>query len=238
MEIPLFFTSDLTSTEKRVGSDWTLGTLKQKLEHTTGIQPRFQTLQYYADSVSNKYEVVDEPDSALVSLLGLKPYSRIHVADADPDSKLAHLYDENKAAEFQLSEAAYSSRADLVLQWKKDQQLGRYDPKYQAAHADAQAQDEKVAQSITVGARCRVINIEGERRGVVRFVGRIQELDEKKAVWVGVEFDEPVGKNDGLIGQVRVFQARPNHGSFVRPVKVEVGDFPEIDDFASDDEEL
>jgi hypothetical protein len=35
----------------------------------------------------------------------------------------------------------------------------------------------------------------------------------------------------------RYFTCRPNHGTFVRPDRVVVGDYPEIDEFASEDED-
>lgn len=62
-------------------------------------------------------------------------------------------------------------------------------------------------------------------------------LDEGENIWVGVEFDEPVGKNNGLILGTKIFECRENHGSFVKPKQVEVGDFPELDPFASDDDD-
>jgi tubulin-specific chaperone B len=56
---------------------------------------------------------------------------------------------------------------------------------------------------------------------------------------VGVRFDEPFGRNDGSVKGVRLFDAPPGHGAFVRPDKVQAGDFPPLDDFSdlgSDDE--
>ncbi|GEQ67957.1 hypothetical protein JCM33374_g1623 [Metschnikowia sp. JCM 33374] len=240
MDFPVFFTSDLTSAERKISPGWSLAYLKKRLEQTTGITAKFQVLQYYPDRASNEFIVLQglDEDSTLVEQFGIVPYSRIHVEDTDPDSKLSELYDESTDPGFQLTEEEYARRKDSVLQWKKDQKLGRYNPQYEEAQQAVQKKNENVATGISVGDRCRVINIEGERRGEVKFVGKIPALDEGKSPWIGIEFDEPVGKNDGSIGDQRFFQARSSHGSFVRPNKVEVGDFPELDPFESDEEEL
>ena len=51
-----------------------------------------------------------------------------------------------------------------------------------------------LAASISVGARCKVEP--GGKRGVVAFVGNgVEGLP--AGFWVGVHFDEPVGRNDG-----------------------------------------
>ena len=72
--------------------------------------------------------------------------------------------------------------------------------------------------------------------------------------WVGIELDEPTGKNDGSISgvkqnddgdadntagrSVRYFQCRPKHGIFVRPDRLEVGDFAVLDELKEDMEEM
>lgn len=55
---------------------------------------------------------------------------------------------------------------------------------------------------------------------------------------MGVALDEPSGKNDGSVTGKSYFSCPPSHGVFVRPSKLEIGDFPPIDDMAlgSDDE--
>ena len=78
---------------------------------------------------------------------------------------------------------------------------------------------EKESCHASVGDRCRVQP--GERRGTVQFVGPVAGLAE--GVWVGVEYDEPLGKNDGSVNGVRCFECAMGHGSFMRPSKVEVG---------------
>merc|ERR1719183_583617 len=90
--------------------------------------------------------------------------------------------------------------------------------------------------NVTVGSRCQVMP--GARRGTVRFVGDIPSL--QAGPWVGVEFDEPAGKNDGSHKGVAYFKCNPNFGAFVRGKNVECGDFPEedLDLEDSDDEEL
>lgn len=69
-----------------------------------------------------------------------------------------------------------------------------------------------------------------------RHVGRCQGLP--KGYWVGVQYDEPVGKNDGTIKGVRYFECLPSYGGFVRPDAVTAGDFPPLDDLFSDEDEI
>ena len=95
---------------------------------------------------------------------------------------------------------------------------------------------------VEVGMRCEVQP--GGRRGSVAFVGVVTELG---GHWVGVVFDEPVGKTDGTAPKTgkRYFEAPgSNYGGFLRGKNVTVGDFPErdlfdeLDDSDEDEDEL
>lgn len=98
---------------------------------------------------------------------------------------------------------------------------------------------EASVEGIVVGSRCQVQP--GSRRGEVSYVGPVPELDDTPgSCFVGVTFDEPVGKSDGsatnkTTGQkVQYFEAMEGFASFLRGKNVEVGDFPEEDLFGED----
>lgn len=48
--------------------------------------------------------------------------------------------------------------------------------------------------------------------GIVRFVGATNFAD---GIWIGIEFDEPIGKCDGTIGGRRYFSCNKDHGIFL-----------------------
>lgn len=43
--------------------------------------------------------------------------------------------------------------------------------------------------------------------------------------WIGITLDEPVGKNDGTVAGKRYFECGKARGVFVRPDRVEVGEW-------------
>ncbi|KAI5950734.1 hypothetical protein KGF54_003808 [Candida jiufengensis] len=251
-DLNIFITSDLTSSERRISPQWNLKYLKLKLEQITGIEPKNQLIQYFPNKYSNEFIKIEsqpneQEEDTLLSNLNIKNYSRLHIIDLDPNSTTNQISStispsiqnqkNQEQEEFKLSEEEYQKRSNTVLSWKQQQKLGRFDPDYEIMQNKINHENQEQLQKIKVGLRCRIINIEGERRGLVKFVGKIEDLDKGKNDWVGIEFDEPVGKNNGDIDGIQIFICKPKHGSFVKPKQVEIGDFPELNPFDDMDED-
>jgi tubulin-folding cofactor B len=86
-------------------------------------------------------------------------------------------------------------------------------------------------RGIEVGKRCRVGG-EDEKRGEVMYVGEVEQIPGGVGKWIGIKLDEPVGRNEGSLGGKRYWgnEGDPKHGVFVRPERVEVGDWPVLND--------
>jgi tubulin-folding cofactor B len=54
--------------------------------------------------------------------------------------------------------------------------------------------------------------------------------------WIGVQFDEPVGKSNGIFQGKQYFDVPPHYGGFCQPHNVQVGDYPERDLFDEEDD--
>lgn len=98
--------------------------------------------------------------------------------------------------------------------------------------------DKLLLYRIKIGNRCEVKLKAGTQRGSVKFIG--ETAFKEDVLWIGVQLDEPFGKNNGSV-EGRVYFSCPNkYGVFARPDTVEIGDFPEKDelDFSDSEDEI
>jgi len=127
---------------------------------------------------------------------------------------------------------AYEALPETVLAYKRSNQIGRFNPAAPAILEKQSAVHNAVisARGIVQGMRCRLLPADSDdRRGVVRHVGEVEGLP-GVGPWVGIALDEPTGRNDGCgPGGIRYFECGKNCGLFVRPERVEMGQFADID---------
>ncbi|KAH9845259.1 Cell polarity protein alp11 [Teratosphaeria destructans] len=239
-DIPLQIRSENSSSERRITPAWTVSHLKGRLEPVTGIPAGCQKLTLkLAGGVAQPIQALDE-DATQLSNWPLQAYAEVYVTDTRPPGARPNYTDVSGVQKYEMSTDDYESRSDSVLAWKKAQKLGRFDPnapnmEQQKIDASYRSVEER---GIKMAARCRLLPDEDARRGEVMYVGDVAEIPGGIGAWVGVRLDEPTGKNDGSVKGKRYFLCPANHGVFVRPERVEVGDFPVLDEFADDDDEF
>ena len=85
------------------------------------------------------------------------------------------------------------SYIDTVLAYKQRNKVGRFAPP-----VESQPPEPTATPTIPIGSRCQVESSEAglNKRGIVRFFGKTK-FSKGESVWVGIEYDEPMGKNDG-----------------------------------------
>ncbi|KAJ3394073.1 hypothetical protein HDU84_000101 [Entophlyctis sp. JEL0112] len=172
-----------------------------------------------------------DDDTKMVGFYPVQDFMRIHVVDTNPHRVKGAYTDVSQVKKFEISDEEYSKRSDSVRAFKQRMKLGRFADGSSEASASTTDGDDfsAAAAKIKVGDRCEVtVDDEGglAKRGEVKFVGLTKF---KPGYWIGIEYDEPLGKHDGSVDGQRYFDARPRHGAFARPNKVRVGDYPEED---------
>lgn len=207
-----------------------------------GMKKRLQMHTGTADS-SMSLQLFDASDRLLVpSMDNGRPlgfYSpldgyRIHIIDLDPTSASSGgwLEDTSLVEKYVMPDEKYDQLDNSVRKFK--QKLLAERPDLVPLQKEKDDYMKELAAQISVGQRCEVDA--GEKRGEVAFVGRVEGLP--AGFWIGVRFDEPVGKNNGSVNGVVYFSCPPKHGSFVRPDMLKVGDYPERDLFGDDPDEI
>lgn len=116
---------------------------------------------------------------------------RIHVVDN------IQLFDKN-VEKFELTATQYEQKRNTVRDYLKSNKLGKYNEEEMKAIEEKKKQDEleqqMKADAINIGDRC-LVTAKGPRRiGCVKYKG---PLDGKPGIFIGVQFDEPLGIHDG-----------------------------------------
>ncbi|XP_030018616.1 kinesin-like protein KIF13B isoform X5 [Sphaeramia orbicularis] len=83
---------------------------------------------------------------------------------------------------------------------------------------EERSHDDSLPDWLTEGA---YVTVGSNKAGTVRYIGVTQFAE---GVWVGVELDTPVGKNDGSVGGHRYFHCKPGYGVLVRPDRLSCRD--------------
>ncbi|CAJ2511563.1 Uu.00g071880.m01.CDS01 [Anthostomella pinea] len=232
-DIPLLVISENSSSERRITPSWSITQLKSKLEPVTGIPPSCQRISLKTATKETVAIEAANEDLQFLSSFPLYAYAELHISDTRPAGARINFNDTSGVEKYVMPPEEYEKKSDSVLAWKKAEKLGRFNPDAPSLEkAKLEASDFEVrSRGIEVGKRCRVGG-DDSRRGEIKFVGEVKEIPGVIGAWVGVHLDEPVGKNDGCIGGTRYWgtESQLKHGVFVRPERVEVGDWPVLDD--------
>jgi len=242
--------------EIRLDRHMTVERVKEKLRTHTGTGSLFMHLTL----LDFNGQVVADMINDELKLGYFSPMNgwTIHITDLDPHSLAANggLEDVSLVKKYEISEDDYNKREDNFRKWKEQKKAA--DPTWTIAKEVKNNQDKKqmerdptfvpepmkapitddehlaeLAAPMKLGDRCEVTL--GGKRGLVTYVGKIPQI--APGWWVGVQYDEPVGKNDGTVKGKRYFECPPKYGGFLRPDKLQVGDYPELDDLFTDDED-
>jgi tubulin-folding cofactor B len=159
-------------------------------------------------------------------MLGFYPVDNLHVLkviDNDPYRPKNEYLDVSNVEKYEISEKDYEKRQDTVRNFLKQNKLGKFSEKEAVTSERLYSEYQG---KIKVGDRCLVTLDTFPKRGTVQYFG---ETEFKPGFWVGVEYDEPVGKHNGTVQGKQYFTCSDKYGAFVRPDKCEIGDFPPLD---------
>jgi len=219
--------------------------VKEKLYRHGGTPCAFQEL-YLRRAPGDTILLFD--DNKTLASYGTRNGMEIHIKDLDPHSISLHggLEDVSQVEKYVMEDDEYDKMKGTVRAIKREREAQARAEEARrresgeelggelggANNAPYEMTPEEVEAAFPVGGRCECDP--GARRGTIGFAGPIINT---KGMWIGVRLDEPQGQNDGTKDGKRYFECPGDkYGLFAKPSNVRVGDYPELDPFASDDE--
>ena len=213
--------------ERRFNNSTLIGELKGKLELITGMLSSTMDLGLYSKNNTYICGLID--DNQPLSAYNVDEGMIVEVSSSDPKSKVFDSSDPN-FQRYELDESDYDKRPGTVREFLKKNKLGVFSGQESPKVNEDEGRDE--ADKLTLSSRCLVTVLnQPSRKGIIMYIGKTEF---KEGYWVGIRYDEPVGKNDGSVNGKKYFECPEKYGGFVKPKNVEMGDFPE--DTYSDDE--
>ncbi|RZC53107.1 hypothetical protein C5167_011967 [Papaver somniferum] len=222
------------SADVRFSLQMTVESVKEKLWKKSGTSVDSMSLELFDDTGAKVSDLND--NSKPFGFYSLHDGYRLNILDLDPSSVTAGgwLEDTSLVEKYSISEEAYDKLGGkfpyLCTFRKYKEKFASQNPSV-VENKITDNYMEDLCANIKVGDRCEVEP--GEKRGVVKFVGRAENI--APGFWIGVQYDEPLGKHDGTVRGKRYFTCPSLHGAMVRPEKVKVGDYPEKDPFEEDE---
>lgn len=232
---------------QKLDPDLTVMDLKCKFEMVTGIPAANQKLEVFTPNDKLLCELTDN-DSKLGQYKCENHY-RIHVTSNNANENLGSFgapgagattildfNDTSKVEKWELEDDAYDQMKGTVRDFKRKMKMGRFNAEEVAKKEAEKAENDKIykemqeekLKNVKVGDRCQTQVPNAPRRlGEVKFVG---ETKFAEGIWAGIQYDEPVGKNDGSVKGHRYFECKDKYGGFVKVQFIECGDFLPLDD--------
>jgi len=220
----------------------TIMQVKDKLYRHGGTSCAYQDL--YLRRAPGDTVFLDN-DSKTLAYYGTRNGMEIHIKDTDPHSISLHggLEDVSQVEKYVMEDEEYDKMQNTVraINRKREaekaaeaaarREAGEEEPGA-GIPAPLEMTPEEVAAAFPIDGRCECDP--GARRGTICHAGPIIST---KGMWIGIRLDEPQGNNDGTKDGKRYFDCPGDkYGVFAKPENVRVGDYPELDPFASDDE--
>ncbi|TKR87395.1 hypothetical protein L596_011798 [Steinernema carpocapsae] len=181
--------------------DQRLSEFKARLETIVGIEVRHMKLELrtadgrFFSSLTN--------DNALLSELNVENKMVVFVHNTG-GTDMSEFEDLSKVEKYEMDESAYNNRTDSVRAWKKKM----------LAEKTGDGEEDSL-EGLKVGDDCVVrIPKQEERKASIAFSGTTKFAEGN---WVGVIYEEPLGKNDGSVNGERYFSCENMYGSFVKP---------------------
>ena len=211
----------------------TIMKVKMTLERKFGTPYDQMALELRDTSEAKVCDMADN-DATLGSYSPMDNFT-IHVRDLSGDAPVASQFDDvSKVEKYKISEKDYAKRDDTFRNFKSKMMAAN--PNFMNNAGDSAYEDfqKEEAEVIEVESRC-MTNV-GQRRGTVRFVGKVPGLG--AGYWIGIELDEPTGDTNGSVKNKKYFEVADKFGVFIRPAEIKVGDYPPLDDFDEDEDEI
>ncbi|OQV24716.1 Tubulin-folding cofactor B [Hypsibius exemplaris] len=207
-------------TERRFAQDLTIKQLKHLLEGLTGANPASMELTLFRKEGALVGHL-NKKDEVSLTCAGVENGMTIEVSDAS--IKVGEFEDTSKVKKFELSEEEYANRAESLRAFKQRNKMGQF------GDGDSTEEKKKEArerfESIQLGTRC-LVTVPGQppKKGTLMYKG---PTSFKPGFWIGVKYDEPLGKHDGSVEGKRYFECGQKYGAFVKPESVAFGDYPQ-----------